>query len=341
MKQVNWGIIGLGNIALKFADAFKNVKNAKLVGVSSKDNNKLEYFKKNFQINEDHCFHKYEDLLKCDNIDIIYIALPNFLHCEWMIKCTENGKNVLVEKPATMNSSEMKNVKVFFNKKDLFFAEALMYLYHPQILKTINLIKEDVIGKLVSIESLFGEDILTKKNIFGFKKRKKIDKDNRLYNKELGGGAILDLGCYPLSFSVLVAKLTPSFNYKNIKVLKKKLNIIETGVDIDSYAEIDFGNSFKSYIGASFTKNLGKATKIRGTTGELVIEDTWHGDTSLIRIVGQNSDKIEINCYNNIYSHEIEILSKCLLENKKKPDFPGLTINDTLENMKILDNWLN
>ena len=131
MKQINWGIIGLGNIALKFADAFKNVKNAKLVGVSSKDNNKLEYFKKNFQINEDRCFHKYEDLLKCDNIDIIYIALPNFLHCEWIIKCTENGKNVLVEKPATMNSPEMENVKVFFNKKDLFFAEALMYLYHP------------------------------------------------------------------------------------------------------------------------------------------------------------------------------------------------------------------
>ena len=67
----------------------------------------------------------------------------------------------------------MKNVKVFFNKKDLFFAEAFMYLYHPQILKTINLIKEDVIGKLVSMESFFGKDILTKKNIFGFKKRKK------------------------------------------------------------------------------------------------------------------------------------------------------------------------
>jgi len=341
MKQINWGIIGLGNIALKFADAFKNIKNAKLIGVSSKDNNKLKYFKKNFQIKEDYCFQRYEDLLKCENIDIIYIALPNSLHCEWIIKCTENEKNVLVEKPATMNASEMKDVQVFFNKKNLFFAEAFMYLYHPQILKTVNLIKEDAIGKLVSVESFFGEDILTKKNIFGFKKRKKINKDNRIFNKNLGGGAILDLGCYPLSFSILIAKLISSFNYENIKVLKKKLDIIETGVDIDSYAEIDFGNSFKSYIGASFTKNLGKTTKIKGTTGELVLEDTWHGNTSLIRIDGKNSNQIKVNCYNNIYSHEIEILSKCLLENKKKPDFPGLTINDTLENMKILDNWLN
>ena len=341
MKQINWGIIGLGNIALKFADAFKNIKNAKLIGVSSKDNNKLKYFKKNFQIKEDYCFQRYEDLLKCENIDIIYIALPNSLHCEWIIKCTENEKNVLVEKPATMNASEMKDVQVFFNKKNLFFAEAFMYLYHPQILKTVNLIKEDAIGKLVSVESFFGEDILTKKNIFGFKKRKKINKDNRIFNKNLGGGAILDLGCYPLSFSILIAKLISSFNYENIKVLKKKLDIIETGVDIDSYAEIDFGNSFKSYIGASFTKNLGKTTKIKGTTGELVLEDTWHGNTSLIRIDGKNSNQIKVNCYNNIYSHQIEILSKCLLENKKKPDFPGLTINDTLENMKILDNWLN
>ena len=341
MKKINWGIIGLGNIALKFADAFKNVKNAKLIGISSTDNNKLEFFKKNFQINENRCFNKYEDLLKCEDIDIIYIALPNSLHCEWIIKSTDNGKNVLVEKPATMNSSEMKDVKVLFNEKNLFFAEAFMYLYHPQILKTIDLIKEDVIGKLVSIESFFGIDLLTKKNIFGFKKRKKIDSSNRLFNKDLGGGAILDLGCYPLSFSVLIARLTANFNYENIKVLKKKLDFIETGVDIDSYAEIDFGNNFKSYMGASFTKNLGKTTKIKGTTGEIVLEDTWHGDTSLIRIFGQNSKKIKINSYNNIYSHEIEVLSKCLLENKKEPDFPGLTINDSLENMKILDRWLN
>ena len=173
MKKVNWGIIGLGNIALKFADGFNNVKNAKLLGIASKNQNKLESFKKKFQISNEYCFNNYEELLKCKSIDIIYIALPNSLHYEWIIKSIKNEKNILVEKPATINFTEIKNIKNLLENKQIFFAEAFMYLYHPQILKTINLIKENIIGRPISMKSFFGIDILTKKNIFGFKKKKK------------------------------------------------------------------------------------------------------------------------------------------------------------------------
>ena len=341
MKQINWGILGLGNIALKFAEAFKSVKNAKLLGISSKNVDKLNYFKKNFNIETQYSFNRYEDLLKCNDLDIIYIALPNSLHFNWIVKCIENKKNILVEKPATIKSSEIEKVMSFIKDKNIFFSEAFMYLYHPQTLKIINLIKEEAIGKLVSAESFFGNNILTKKNIFGFKKKRKLDKDSRLFNKKLGGGAILDLGCYPISFSVLLAKLTSNFNYKNIKVLNRKLDIGDTGVDIDSYAEIDFGNNFKSYIGASFSKNLGKSSKIRGTEADLIIEDTWQAESSLIRIIGKKNQEIKLNFHKNIYCYEIEILSECLLENKKFPSYPGLSIEDTYENMKLLDKWIN
>jgi len=343
MNKINWGIIGLGKIALKFADAFKNVKNSRLISVSSKNTNKLEHFKKNFQIKENYCFNKYEDLLKNKDIDIVYIALPNSLHHEWAIECIKNEKNILVEKPATLNYSEIKNIKNNLNKKNLFFAEGLMYLYHPQILRVIKLIKENTIGKIISMNSCFGINILTKKSIFGLKRRKKIDKKSRLFNKDLGGGAILDLGCYPVSLSVLIGKLSFGFDYEKIKVLKKKIDIIETGVDVDSYAELDFGNGFVSSVNVSFKKNLGMTTKIKGEKGELIIDNTWLGLPSLIKVISRDKgvEKIEIDSYDNIYSHEIEIISKCLLENKKQPDFPGLTINDTLENMKIIDKWLN
>ena len=92
MKKVNWGIIGLGKIALQFANGFKFTNNAKLIGVASKNPEKLEKFKKGFQINEKYCFNNYEDLLSSKEIDIIYIALPNSLHCEWIIKCIESNK---------------------------------------------------------------------------------------------------------------------------------------------------------------------------------------------------------------------------------------------------------
>jgi predicted dehydrogenase len=342
MKQIKWGIIGLGNIALKFAEGFQYTKNAKLFAISSRSKNKLLIFKNKFQIDDNYCFVNYDSLLKCKDLDIIYIALPHSLHHEWVIKSIEKGKNILVEKPATVNFLQMENIKNNLKGKNIFFSEAFMYRYHPQILKVIDLLKNKVIGNLVSMESFFGFDALGKKKIFGIKLKKKPNRNYRLYNKELGGGAILDVGCYPTSFSILIASLISKFDFSKTKVLNKKIEIGPTGVDMNSFAELNFENNFKSIIGASLTQNLGKKTKIIGNKGELVLEDTWSPTNfSLIKITGENKKKIEIECHNNIYAYEIDILSKCILENKKGPDFPGMTINETLENMRILDQWLN
>lgn len=341
MKQVKWGIIGLGNIALKFAEGFQYTKNAKLFAISSRSESKLMTFKNKFKIDDNYCFSNYESLLECKDLDIIYIALPNSFHHEWIIKSINKGKNILVEKPATLNFSQMENIKNNLKDKNIFFSEAFMYRYLPQIPKVLDLLKNNVIGKLVSMNSFIGKDIVSKKKIFGIKLKKKLNKNNRLYNKELGGGAILDLGCYPVSMSILIASLIPKFDFNKIKVLNKKKDIGLTGVDMNSFAELNFENNFRSTIGTSFTQDLGKKTKIIGSKGELIIEDTWHGNPSLINIRGENKEKIEIECHNNIYKYEIDILSKCILENKKEPNFPGMTINETLENMRILDKWLN
>ena len=345
MKQVRWGIIGLGNIALKFAEGFQYTKNAKLFAISSRSESKLMTFKNKFKIDDNYCFSNYENLLECKDLDIIYIALPHSLHYRWVMKSIEKGKNILVEKPATLNFSQMENIKNNLKDKNIFFSEALMYRYHPQISKVIDLIKNKVIGNLVSMESFFGFDAIRKKKIFGIKLnklKKKPNRNNRLYNKELGGGAILDLGCYPVSFSILIASLISKFDFIKTKVLNKKKEIGPTGVDMNSFAELDFENNFRSTIGVSFTQNLGNKTKIIGTKGELILEDTWSPtNISSIQINGENKKVIEIKCHNNIYSYEIDILSRCILENKKEPNFPGMTINETLENMRILDKWLN
>ena len=342
MKQVRWGIIGLGNIALKFAEGFQYTKNAKLFAISSRSKNKLLTFKNKFQIDDNYCFVNYDSLLKCKDLDIIYIALPHSLHHEWVIKSIEKGKNILVEKPATVNFLQMENIKNNLKDKNIFFSEAFMYRYHPQILKVIDLLKNKVIGNLVSMESFFGFDALGKKKIFGIKLKKKPNRNYRLYNKELGGGAILDVGCYPTSFSILIASLISKFDFSKTKVLNKKIEIGPTGVDMNSFAELNFENNFKSIVGASLTQNLGKKTRIIGTKGELILEDSWSPTNfSLIQINGENKEIVKTKCHNNIYSYEIDILSQCLLENKKEPDFPGMTINETLENMRILDKWLN
>jgi predicted dehydrogenase len=342
MKQVKWGIIGLGGIASKFADGFQFTKNARLFAISSKNENKLLEFKNKFQIDKNFCFSNYESLLECKDLDVVYIALPHSFHHEWVIKSIEKKKNILVEKPATVNFSQMENIKNNLKNKNIFFSEAFMYRYHPQIPKIIDLLKNKIIGNLISMESFFGFDALARRKIFGVKFKKKPNKYDRLFSKELGGGAILDIGCYPVSFSILVASLISKIDFNRIEVLNKKKEIGPTGVDMNSFAELNFGNNFKSKVIASLTKNLGKKTKIIGTKGELIIEDTWSPtNISLINVIGKNKETIKIKCHNNVYAYEIDTLSTCILENRKEPNFPGMTINETLENMKILDKWLN
>ena len=107
--------------------------------------------------------------MECKDLDIVYIALPHSLHHEWVIKSIEKGKNILVEKPATVNFSQMENIKNNLKNKNIFFSEAFMYRYHPQISKVVDLLKNNVIGNLVSMESLFGFDALGRKKIFGIK----------------------------------------------------------------------------------------------------------------------------------------------------------------------------
>ena len=338
MKKVNWGIIGLGAIATQFAKGFENSNNSNLLAIASKNTDKLNKFKKDLNLNDNYCFNNYRDLIEHKEIDIIYIALPTSLHKEWIIECLDIGKKVLVEKPATMNATEIEKIQKRYSKQKIFINEAFMYMYHPQIIKVIELINQGEIGELVSMNSNFGINILTKRNFFGFKRIKKLNKKNRIFNKELGGGVILDIGCYPVSLSSLVASQISNINYDKVKVTNIEKFMRPNEVEIDASIELIFENNFKSSVSVSFAKKLGFKTSILGKKGEIIIENTWLNPSTII--VKKDQNKImNFDSNLNIFSYEIEAFSKCILENKIKPDFPNLTIKDIVGNMKIIDKW--
>jgi predicted dehydrogenase len=173
------------------------------------------------------------------------------------------------------------------------------------------------------------------------KKKKKIGKNKRKYNKKLGGGAILDLGCYPVSISQLIASLIPNIDISNFLLINKKKEIGSTDVDIDAYAELQFDNKFTSVIASSFKENLGKKTRIIGKKGEILIENTWHGDPSIIKVQEKKNYEINIEANDNIFSYEIKNISHSILMGKKETNYPGMSLSETLLNMKILEEWLN
>ena len=338
MSTINWGIIGLGNIAYKFASAFDEVKNSKLVSIASKNNEKLEKFQKKFNIDKNFCFNEYEKVLLNNKVDIVYIALPHNLHFEWIIKCINEKKNILSEKPATVNFQEIKKINQNLNNSNLFFAEGFMYRFHPQTSALVEVIRQNEIGELLKMESFFGINIVEKRNIFGFK-RLKINEKSRLFSKDLGGGSILDLGCYPSSLSILIASLK-SENFKNkIKLTDMKKTIGPTDVDLEAYTKINFPNDFVSDIGTSFKKNIGKTTTITGTKGNIVIPDSWHCELSKFIVNGKDHN---INQkYNNIFSYEIDSISNSLLNKETEPKYPAIKRDETEINMKILNDWKN
>lgn len=340
MQKVNWGVVGLGSVAKEFVKGFNFSENAKLFGIASNDNVKLNTFKENFKIESKYCFNDYNKLIDEKKIEIVYLALPTFLHKEWVISCLERNKKVLVEKPATMNSEEIFKIKENPKSENCFF-EAYMYLFHPQIKKTIELIKEGEIGKIISMESYFGNNLLTKKNWFGFTKKKKIDPKKRIFNKKMGGGSILDLGCYPVSFSTFIGSLENQITFKNVEVLDKKVIIGQTGVELDSYATLKFDNGFISKVGSSFSNNLGRKTEIIGSDGKIIIEDTWTANPSKLIIKKKTKETVlEIKSKKNIYSYEIDALSDEIL-NKNLSNNKLININQSVVNMQIIDAWKN
>ena len=342
MKKINWGIIGLGNIANQFANAFSIVDNANIKGIASLDKNKLQSFKERFNVDDKLCFDNYKDLISSPSIDIIYIALPNSLHAKYIHECINQKKNILVEKPAFIDFKDLLLLKDNLQKEKIFFTEAFMYRYLPYFKKIKEIIESNFLGNIINMHSTFNTRVYKQKNFFGIK-IKKPDYSNRLFNKELGGGAILDIGCYPVSFSTFINSMTHKVQLKDIILENVFTEHCESGVDIFSKLTINFANKFNSQIHCSFQENLNQQTIINFEDGSLTIDQSWVPDKKMfiVQKKGKIITKIEFSNNENIYSYQIQNISQQILNDKRNPNFPSITLEEIEINTKILSDWIN
>ena len=338
MKKINWGIIGLGDIANSHLNSFKNLNNCKLKGIASKNFQNLTNFKENLNIEDKFCFNNYEDLIKNSEIDIIYIALPNSYHHKWINKCIDYNKNILVEKPITENFFQLENIqkKLLLKDSRISIYEGFMYKHHAQIKKVLELVNNKEIGEIKKIISSFGVNLLTKKKFWFFQKKKKINKEGRLFNKKLGGGCILDLGCYPVSIITMLLEKFKFTNFEDYKILNKNVEIGETGVDIDAEIEMKIEDKIQIKLLSSFKKDIGTSTKIFGSKGSIEITNTWSGSSDIILKMSQSENIIKFDKTHDPYFDQISEISNNLLNNNVIQNFDNMLLN-----MKIIDQWLN
>ncbi len=325
---MNWGIIGLGNMAKKFALAIKELEESKLIGVSSKSFFRLVKFGLRNNIKFKYLFNNYEEILSCKEIQNIYIGTLNNSHFKIIDSCIKAGKNVLCEKPFVISDEEAKIIKDKLKTSNIFFLEAIAYRSHPQTQNIKKLINDNVIGKVIRIKSKFGFDA----------GRPKIN--GRHFSKELGGGSILDLGCYPLTMSNFIANLN-STNNETVPIIKDVSGkIFKTGVDINAKAKLIYEGSIYAEIFVSLEKNFDNVTEIFGTNGVMRVKSPWlPGKDSFIEIVkNSGSKKYYTNCKFTIFANQIDVFDN-LAKGSYSKDNPAMSIDNSVNYMRVLSKW--
>lgn len=311
--MINWGILGMGRMGMSFANAIKETSNSKLIATASNSGKVFGDFENK----------SYESLINDKNIDAIYIATINNSHVDLIKKIIETQKKILCEKPiATSLQSFLEVEKLMLDKKIKFY-EGIAYYSHPQTIEVLNLIDNDEIGNIEKIESTFG-----------FKARYK--PSSRLYNKELGGGSILDLGCYPISFFMLFAKLQDK-----IFISDKKVNYAKSRVDDEATATLNYNNKFEGKIHVSIKSNLENTCTIYGSKGFIKVKEPWlPSNNDVIEISSKKHFYIkQIKSNLSVYANQIEKVSESFLNDNVKHNL--FDIQKSLINMKLIDNWLS
>ena len=326
--MIKWGIIGLGNISNKFVNAIKEVDNSKIVAVSSLTKKKNSELIKNLNIEENFFFSNYDELLNCKDIDAVYIATLNNTHLDLAIKSIKAKKNILCEKPITLNFKEAEKIKKELVNSDITFSEAFAYRSHPQTKELCKIIDEKEIGDIHSLESSFGYNT------------KRINPNSRIFNKKLGGGAILDVGCYPTSLSLLIARIIKKdIDLNQFKLSNIKGNICETGVDDIAHADLTFDNKIVMKLNTSIRKHMINNCIIKGTKGKIVISSPWNPEKrSFFEVyTDQRYYKKFVNSDYSVYASQIDMFAK-KIQNKNLKD-TMMEIDESLVNMRILDEW--
>ena len=320
--MINWGIIGLGNMGQNFASAISETNNSNLVGVASLDKNKVKNFINKFNYNNIKTYNNYEDIIKDKSINAIYIATLNNTHFDLIKRCSENNKNILCEKPITLNYPEATKVSDYILKNNVIIYEGFAYRSHPQT-KIIQEIVNNELEEVISIQSNFGFKV------------NKVKPESRLFNKKLGGGVILDIGCYPLSLLNLFYKDNNQYNFLNAYG-----SFTETNVEDYAEAEIEIDNKVKCQIKVSFKENYENKTIIEGRKCKLIINQPWlPGNKTTLEISqGVSYYKKLVNSDLSLYANQIEMVSDNFEKNKKDDRFL-VNINDSLSIMKNLSIW--
>lgn len=290
-KKIRWGIIGLGNIANQFASDLKLIEEAELVAAASRDINKAKQFAEEHDCNR--FYGSYDQIFTDAQVDIIYIATPHDSHAELSIKAMENGKHVLCEKPLSLSYNDALRMTEASKKYNKFFMEAFWTRFIPSIREVFSKIKNGNIGEIKYINA-----------DFAFINR---ELGTRLTDKKLGGGALYDIGVYPLFLSYVVLGVP--------KEVIAKSTYHTTGVDLQTTMILQY-ESAQAVLHAGLVSASDMKATISGTVGRIDIDSPWFMTEGYSVFVDEQEEKFHIPNIGKGYAHEAIECHNCIKNNQ-------------------------
>jgi predicted dehydrogenase len=309
-RRYNWGILGAGRIGAKFSNGLILLPNANLYSVGSRDYDRAEKFAKEYGFQK--CYGNYEDFLNDPDLDIVYIATPHSHHKEHTLLCLKNNKAVICEKAFAMNSEEVEEMISMASKQKVFLMEALWPPFQPMYKKAVEVLEKGEIGEIIHINARFSF-------------RPPYDAQDRKFNPELGGGALLDIGIYPV-MDTLRFMGVPS-------EIKAEASFAPTGVEDSVTVLFKYADSRMASLYCSFLTHAGTGTDIYCSNGNLIIKRIPDGSQYIaVEIAGKEKEIFTFTPEFKGYHFEAEEVMKCLDEGKTESNINPLSFSRNLIN---------
>ncbi|PWX40759.1 Gfo/Idh/MocA family protein [Clostridium perfringens] len=294
MKKLKWGILGPGSIARDFAQALNRV-NGEVYAVASRNKERAEKFARENNVKK--AYGSYDEIIKDKDIDVVYIATPHSNHYEYIIKSLNNNKHVLCEKAITVNERELEEALKIAREKNLVLEEAMTLFHMPLYEKVIKKINKEDLGKVNMVQVSFGSF-------------KEYDENNRFFNLDLAGGALLDIGTYALSFARYFLSSMPEEILSTVKKAK-------TGVDEESGIILKTKEDEIATISLAFRSKMPKRGIVSCDNGFITIDNFPRANKATINYLDGTVEFIECGEEEKALDYEVIFMEEKINENKE------------------------
>jgi predicted dehydrogenase len=330
VSKVRFGVIGTGGIAADFCDALRSSERCEVVTTVGSTPEKGATFARRFGLTRSAA--SLSELLSDAEVDVVYVATPHPLHEGQALACIEAGKHVLCEKPLTVDAASTERVVAAARKRDVFLLEGYMYRCHPLLKALIERLQRGEIGEIRHVRADFGFRVPR-------------DPKGRLFDLALGGGGILDVGGYTTSFARLIAGVVTGTPFAEPTRLTAVGHRGPTGADELTTALLTFESGFSAALTCAVHHRVGTQAVIYGEAGRIVLPDPWipqgtrQGLETSFTVLGEGKpeETVSVRTEHPTYAVQAELVARSLAA--RQAPWPAMTWDDTLGNMRCLDQW--